>query len=1025
MKRMVVRRFAAALLAWLVCGAAAQAVTVSVNAIEGKAACMDFTNSAMANTVQTDSTLKTRASTNSNFKSWLKFDLRDTYAAHPTLKGHITGATLTVTGTASNTVAKPYIVSGLNDAAGLEGWSPSSLTWNSAPGNNTASGSALDASLTTAGLLSGTINPGNGTTDTRTSDALAAFVNTDSDGLVTVIMTPGGTAYFYNAGSIHPPVLELSSDIEPPNTVKAFPGAEGFGAWAKGGRGCDVYHVTNLNDTGPGSLRNGIATAGGTWRTGRTIVFDVSGTIVLTSSLDITKSYVTIAGQTAPGDGICLRDHHLGISASHVIVRYIRCRLGDETITEDDTMGIYSGHHIMVDHVTASWSVDENLSCTTAEPVLGDVTVQWSMITEALNNSRHSKGAHGYGALIRGCYDAKYTYHHNLWVHNTDRNPRPGNYDSTVGGNPYWDDPNGLLFDFRNNVVYNWKNSSPGSDSDIDSVCRYNFVGNWFKAGANSTDGYLHTAGSKYFHAYYSGNFFKGGYSATDDWPWVYFSGTWTADQKAAFKMSTPFETGPIGTDTALAAYQRVLGHAGASLPTRDQADMRVVNHVRTGAGVVIDSQNQVGGWPILRSAAAPLDSDQDGMPDAWETARGLNPTDATDRNGQDFDADYTNLEVYLNSLVPQGTYDTDATAPVPATAGWQSVPTAASGTQIAMAAQPATDPSGVEYYFACTGGGGHSSGWQSGSSYTDSGLTPGVTYTYAVAARDKSAALNQTAWSADASATTGPYACTVSVPGDINGDCQVTMADFALIANDWPGIAPTASLVTNGDFGADASGWQMLSLTGAAGNVTATWNGAEGSPAGSAYLQKADSTSFAMKHRFYQMFPVTSGHRYRFSGDWKGSVVGSIVNDPCTAHLMTTLNEVRVYVGWSETSSPDWGTVTAMYRKGMNPRARWNVGTAGTWEWESITASPAWGVPPAGGVFTAAGSYMVVAFDLESKPSSGATWVYIDNIKVEEVPACPTGDLTGDCLVDAKDMAAMAAGWLGCNRNPDSECWK
>jgi pectate lyase len=1027
MKRRTIFASCAAV-AMVMLSAAAHGDTVTVVATQGKVGSMDLTNSSVADAVQPDSRLKTRSSANTNHKSWLQFDLNDIYASNPGLKGHVTGATLTFTGTVDNTVAKPYIVNGLNDSAGLESWSASSLTWNNAPGNNIASGSALDPSVTTASLVAGSITPGDGATDSRTSDALTAFVNTDSDGLVTVILTPGGTAYFYNAGSVHPPTLALSTDVEPANTIKAFLGAEGFGAYAKGGRGGDVYHVTNLNDSGAGSLRNGITTAGGTWTTGRTIVFDVSGTIILTSGLDISKSYITIAGQTAPGDGICLRDYHLGISASHVIIRYIRCRLGDETIGEDDTVGIYSGHHIIVDHVTASWSVDENLSCTTADPVLGDVTVQWSLITEALNNSTHSKGQHGYGALIRGCHDAKYTYHHNLWVHNTDRNPRPGNYDSLVeGGNPYWDDPNGLLFDFRNNVIYNWKGSRPGADADLDSVCRYNYVGNWAKPGANSTAGYLYSAGCKYFRGYYTGNYFNGTYSTdpcNGDWPWVYFSGTWSSAQKAAYKMSVPFDTGPIATDTALIAYQRILNHAGASLPKRDTVDSRVVSHVLTNAGAVIDSQNQVGGWPVLNSTAAPLDTDQDGMPDAWETAHGLVASDAADRNGYDLDPNYTNLEVYLNSLVPNGVYDTDVTPPLPGTVTWQEPPAAVSGTQVKMTASPATDPWGVEYSFICTSGGGHSSGWQASNSYTDSGLTPGQTYTYTAMARDKSAAHNETAPSGQASATTLPYACTAGVGGDIDGDCQVSMKDFATLAGAWPTPGAPVNLVTNGDFAADTSGWTLANLTGASGTVTASWSGAEGSPAGAAYLQKPDSTSITKKHRFYQVFPVTSGHRYRFSGEWKGSIIGSIVNNPSET-VFTTLNEVRVYVGWSQTAAPDWGVVTAMYRKSINARYQWNVGVSGMWGWEAITASRAWSVTPTDATFTAAGNYMVIALDLQSKPSSGATWIYLDNVRVEEVPACPSADLNADCLVNMKDMAAMAANWLGCNRSPTGQCWQ
>jgi hypothetical protein len=536
--------------------------------------------------------------------------------------------------------------------------------------------------------------------------------------------------------------------------VPAFPGAEGWGAYALGGRGGDVYHVTNLDDNGLGSLRYGITSAGGTSSTPRTIVFDVSGTIQLTSNLNVNKSYITIAGQTAPGDGICLRDRNLAISASHIIIRYIRARLGDESLTESDAVSINSGSNIIMDHVSASWSVDEVFSCSTYNPNLTNVTVQWSIISEGLWHSVHDKGTHSYGALIRGCYDAKFSYHHNLFAHNYSRNPRPGNYDSTVAnGNPYWEDPCGLLFDFRNNVLYNWGGNRPGYDADLDSVCRYNYVGNYAKAGYNGTNGYLYSAGCKYFKGYYTGNYFKGTYAA-DDWPWVYWSGTWTTAQKNAYKQSVPFPTGPIQTDTALDAYQRVLNHAGTSVPVRDSVDTRVVNDVIYGTGEIIDTQSQVGGWPTLNSLPAPTDTDQDGMPDSWETANGLNPNDAADRNYYNLNSNYTNLEVYLNSLIPVGTYSEDTAPPTPDPMTWQTPPQSAGAAQITMTATTAVDASGVEYYFACISGGGHDSGWQDSSTYIDTGLTAGVTYTYQVKARDKSLNQYETGWSNPASAT-------------------------------------------------------------------------------------------------------------------------------------------------------------------------------------------------------------------------------------------------------------------------------
>jgi pectate lyase len=806
--------------------------------------------------------------------------------------------------------------------------------------------------------------------------------------------------------------------------VPAFPGAEGWGANATGGRGGDVYHVTNLNDSGAGSLRNGITSATGA----RTIVFDVSGTIALTSVLSINKSNLTIAGQTAPGDGICIRDHRTEVSASNVIIRYIRSRLGDESLTEEDGIWIKKGSNIIMDHVTSSWSVDEVFSCSTDtnNPILTNVTVQWSIISEALNYSIHGKGAHGYGALIRGCYDERYSYHHNLWVHNSSRNPRPGNYDSQNSGrkNTYDVDPCGLLFDFRNNVIYNWGGSRPGYDADINSVCRYNYVGNWAKAGANSSNGYMYETLCPHFRAYYTGNYFNGAYATTDDWEWVSwknktsspFAHTWTEAEKAVYKRAVPFDANGIATDTALIAYQRVLNHAGASLPKRDIVDTRIANNVSTLTGVIIDTQNQVGGWPVLHSTSAPLDTDQDGMPDAWETANGLDPNGAIDRNNYTLSTDYTNLEVYLNSLVPNGTYDTDVTPPTPDPMTWQDAPAVLNGTQIKMTATTATDPWGVEYYFTNITDSNHNSGWQDSTTYTDIGLLPSTTYYYKVKARDKSTNANQTDWSDEASATTLLYSCTSAIQGDINGDCQVNLQDLAVFAGEWLNPWPTTNLISNGTFATDITGWQFVSLAGASGTMTATYSATEGNSVGSAYLQKANGPPLTMKHRFYQVIPVTKGNRYHFSGDWKGSLIGTV------GSITGARNWAEVYVGWAESASPDWGPVTVMYRKAIDSSSRQNIGTSGTWSWESMTDSRAGSWVPTDAIFTAAGDYMAIAFNLGATPSAGATWAWLDNIKVQE---CPLSDLNADCVVNMKDMAVMAANWLSCHRSPADQCWQ
>ncbi len=214
----------------------------------------------------------------------------------------------------------------------------------------------------------------------------------------------------------------------------AFPGAEGFGRFASGGRGGDVYHVINLNDDGEGSLRHGIEHASGP----RTIVFDISGNIELTSRLSVKKPNITIAGQTAPGEGITLRGQALYVDRDHIVVRYLRCRFGDISGAQSDAISITGGHNIILDHVSTSWSVDETLSCQSED--VDSLTVQWCMITESLRHSIHEKGSHGYGGIIGG---QRQSFHHNLYAHHSSRSPK-------VTGRRHCE------VDFRNNVIYNW-----------------------------------------------------------------------------------------------------------------------------------------------------------------------------------------------------------------------------------------------------------------------------------------------------------------------------------------------------------------------------------------------------------------------------------------------------------------------------------------------------------------------------------------------------------------------------------------
>ena len=422
-----------------------------------------------------------------------------------------------------------------------------------------------------------------------------------------------------------------------PVRVRAFPTAEGFGAYSIGGRRGKVYHVTTLEDSGAGSLREAVEAQGP-----RIIIFDISGTIRLKRLLVIRNPFITIAGQTAPGDGICLRDSSLVVEADHVIIRYLRCRLGDEG-SGGDAISINSGRNIIIDHCSASWSLDEALSSSTALPVLSDLTVQWCFITEALNVANHS-----FGSLIRGCHGARYSYLHNLYAHNRNRNPRPGNYDNP---NTSQADPNGLLLDFRNNVIYNWQGTYAGYNADTESVTKLNYVGNYLISGPNSVaNGKAYKVGSPNNRGYFAGNYYN--HLLMDDpWSVVNFD-DWNNSQISAYKQSIPFESGPILTRDAKDVYESVMQYGGASLPKRDIVDQRIIENIQKGGGRIINSQKEVGSWPELKNAPASRDTDGDGIPDEWEQKNKLDPNDPAD-GSIDADSDgYTNVEEYLNSLV-------------------------------------------------------------------------------------------------------------------------------------------------------------------------------------------------------------------------------------------------------------------------------------------------------------------------------------------------------------------------------------
>jgi len=417
----------------------------------------------------------------------------------------------------------------------------------------------------------------------------------------------------------------------------AFPGAEGFGRFSAGGRGGVVHHVTTLADSGPGSLRAAVEARGP-----RIVVFDVAGTIALASPLKIGRPNITIAGQTAPGDGITLSGQPLIVAADDVVVRYIRVRLGDETKVQDDAVSITRGRRVILDHVSASWSVDETLSAgsrySPPEDGIYDLTVQWSLIAESLKVSVHAKGDHGYGSLIRGGFGARMSWHHNLWASHQARMPRPGNYNGPDV------DPVGPVIEFRNNVFFNWGGGRSGYNADKDSRSSYDFIGNWYQAGPDSDGALAFCEQSSGARAYFSGNAMNGTVPAD---PWSLVGCT----PPEGYRSASPLAESGIVAESAADAWRRVLAGAGASR-VRDAVDARILAGVKAGTGRQINSQAEVGGWPALKGGPAWVDGDGDGMPDGWERANGFDPKDGSD-GAEDRDGDgFTNLEDWLNGLV-------------------------------------------------------------------------------------------------------------------------------------------------------------------------------------------------------------------------------------------------------------------------------------------------------------------------------------------------------------------------------------
>jgi hypothetical protein len=338
------------------------------------------------------------------------------------------------------------------------------------------------------------------------------------------------------------------------------------------------------------------------------------------------------------------------------------------------------------------------------------------------------------------------------------------------------------------------------------------------------------------------------------------------------------------------------------------------------------------------------------------------------------------------------------------------------------MTATTASDVSGVEYYFACTSGGGHDSGWQDDTTYVDTGLVNNTTYAYKVMVRDKSLAKNETLWSNEASATTLRYDCPGGLIPDLNNDCQVDFMDYALLASQWSAVLPIDQLVSLSTFDdAIPASWQAITLPGATGYFIGYFDGATGNPPGSAVVGSDADPAGTDGQWFYQIIPAIAGKQYKLSGEWMGDLTGYVAADPCNrgnwANVMVSFESNPDPNTWTSWSSPS----ALMYRKAFGSTTQ-NIGPWGAWDWEQLTASPANG--PADGIFTATGSHMIVAFSTGGLPASGVGYYYLDNVRVQTSP-CPTADFNGDCFLDMKDLAAFTEQWLTCNRNPAGECWQ
>lgn len=454
----------------------------------------------------------------------------------------------------------------------------------------------------------------------------------NDDGPITGVPNPtgGGTT-----DPVNPWDITGSADFP------AFPGAQGFGSYTRGGRGGNVIAVTNLNDNGPGSLREACELNGP-----RIVIFKVGGTIELSQPIQIRDPFITIAGQTAPGDGITLKGVGLDIVTNNVIVRGIRVRVGDDPNGPDPSLrdGISLGtpaaevtYNIIIDHCSISWAIDEN---TALNNNVHDVTFQWNIISEGLHFSLHEKGPHSKGMLIGKNNVDRISVHHNYFAHNDARNPK-------------------IAIDVRaevvNNVIYNY-----GSNATIlGPGAEVNAIGNIYETGADTelenntgelvSGVIIDSEDGSDFLLYVEDNIGPGRLTNSGD-EWDVVSG----DDAERYRSPEPvpgFNPTGIQEDAVENISEVVLANAGANIPELDPIDQRVIQHFRDKDGSIIDSQNEVGGWVEMSDGVAAIDTDGDGMPDDWEQDQGLNAQDAADGNLDQDNDGYTNIEEYLNQL--------------------------------------------------------------------------------------------------------------------------------------------------------------------------------------------------------------------------------------------------------------------------------------------------------------------------------------------------------------------------------------